>query len=258
MKETGAYAMGTSHAASKPIPRSVRFALLVVAMLFPACMALLYFVLLSAGDGKPNLWQQLGYALGKPVQFAFPLLFVWLVDRRLPRPRAPTFKGLEWGLVFGGVVAAAMLALYYGCLRGTWLFADTGRSVADKLLEVDMLSPVKYLVLSVVIVIVHSLAEEYYWRWFTFAQLHRLVSLPLAMALSSCAFVGHHVLVLHAYFPGRFWIAVVPFSLAVAVGGAFWAWLYWRTQTIYSSWISHALVDGAIFVIGWDLLRPYW
>ena len=41
----------------------------------------------------------------------------------------------------------------------------------------------------------------------------------------------------------------------MAVGGAAWAWLYERTKSIYASWVSHLLVDAAIFVVGWDLVE---
>jgi membrane protease YdiL (CAAX protease family) len=67
--------------------------------------------------------------------------------------------------------------------------------------------------------------------------------------------MGHHVIVLQVYLPERFLTEVVPFSLAIAVGGGVWAWLYERTGTLYPSWLSHAMVDAMIFVIGWDLVR---
>ncbi len=250
--------MGTAPSSPKPISTPTRLVLLVVAMLFPSVMTALYFVVLSSGNGKPNWWQSLAYAAGKTIQFAFPVVFVLLVDRQFPRPKRPHFAGLWWGVAFGIAVAGGMLALYYGWLGKTWLFDNTAHLVRDKVAELNMLSPARYFILAVAIVAVHSLAEEYYWRWFVFAQLNRLIGLPWAIVLSSLAFMGHHVLVLHAYFPGRLWIAVIPFSLGVGVGGAFWAWLFARTQTIYPSWLSHAFVDAAIFLIGWDLLRAYW
>jgi membrane protease YdiL (CAAX protease family) len=45
------------------------------------------------------------------------------------------------------------------------------------------------------------------------------------------------------------------FTLAIVIGGAFWAWLYRRTGSLAGPWLSHALVDATIFVIGWDLIR---
>ena len=250
--------MGSTLSNTKPISPFARFALLVFAMLFPTCMASLYFVFLSHGDAKPNAWQQTAYLGGKVLQFALPLLFVWLVDRRLPRPKMPHFAGLGLGLAFGVAVAGGMLALYYGWLRDTWLFDGTGAKVQQKLREVDLLSPAKYIALSVVIVVVHSLAEEYYWRWFTFAQLNRLVSLPLAIALSSFAFMGHHVLVLNAYFPGASGSRCYRFrwpSRSAARSGR--GCSRGHKRFIRRGSVT-ALVDAAIFVIGWDLLQSHW
>ena len=42
---------------------------------------------------------------------------------------------------------------------------------------------------------------------------------------------------------------------AVAIGGAFWAWLYNRTNSLLAPWVSHALIDAGIFWIGYDLVR---
>ena len=49
--------------------------------------------------------------------------------------------------------------------------------------------------------------------------------------------------------------AVWLFAPAVAVGGAVWAWIYHRSKTLYGPWISHLLVDIAIYAIGYDLIR---
>ena len=104
------------------------------------------------------------------------------------------------------------------------------------------------------IVLTHSLLEEYYWRWFVFGRLRKFLSFGRAAAASGLAFMAHHVVILGVYLPGHFWSGVVPFSLAIAVGGAVWAWLYQRADSVYPPWLSHAIVDGALFVIGWDLL----
>ena len=45
------------------------------------------------------------------------------------------------------------------------------------------------------------------------------------------------------------------FSLAVAVGGAMWAWLYHRSGSIFGPWMGHLLVDAGIFLVGYDLVR---
>ena len=68
--------------------------------------------------------------------------------------------------------------------------------------------------------ILHSLLEEYYWRWFIFGELKQYVPLVMAITLSSLAFMAHHVIVLYVFLPGEFLTAVVPFSLCIGVGGA--------------------------------------
>jgi len=74
--------------------------------------------------------------------------------------------------------------------------------------------------------------------------------------LSALAFTAHHVILLTVYFPGQFWTAVAPLSLAIAAGGAMWAWLYARTGALYAPWVSHAVIDLAVLAVGWDLSRP--
>ena len=45
------------------------------------------------------------------------------------------------------------------------------------------------------------------------------------------------------------------FSLAIAIGGAFWAWLYHRSGSLVGPWLSHLLIDGAIFWIGYEIVE---
>ena len=101
----------------------------------------------------------------------------------------------------------------------------------------------------------HSWLEEDYCRWFVFLYLETAVGLHWAVGISSFAFMGHHAVLLGAYFQ---W-AVLPtvfFTACVGAGGAFWALLYHRADSLLSPWLSHMLVDAAIFLIGFDLVRP--
>ena len=79
-------------------------------------------------------------------------------------------------------------------------------------------------------------------------------ALPTAMVLSSLGFMAHHILVLATFF-GWSSPATWIFSCGVAIGGAAWAWIYDRSQSLLGPWASHCLVDAAIFVIGFDLVR---
>jgi membrane protease YdiL (CAAX protease family) len=236
---------------------------LLFALTFPSVMTWLYFQALASGEGKINSLQQLAYVAGKIIQFAFPIVFVWLTSRQFPwaglfatgREGRKLTTGLGLGLAFGLLVVGVMTGLYFGFLRDSPLLASTPLRLRKKLEEFGVASPTAYLALGVFVAAIHSLLEEYYWRWFVFGRLREVIGVGSAIVVSSLGFMAHHVIVLHAYLPGQFWNGVMPFSLSVATGGAFWAWLYQRTGTLLGSWLSHVVVDAGLFLIGWDLLR---
>jgi membrane protease YdiL (CAAX protease family) len=230
-------------------------AALAFAMTFPTLMAWIYFVVLAGGEGA-NPAVPAAYSAGKVVQFLFPVVYVWFTARDRLRPRSPTGSGLLVGLGFGLLVAVAGFGLYKLLHRYTDAFVNTPALVAGMLQKFGMTDMGRYLLFAVAFCVVHSLMEEYYWRWFVFGWLKRWTPVGAAIALSSLAFMGHHVVILSVYFPGRFWTAALPFSLCVAVGGAVWAWLYHRTQSLYAAWASHAVIDAAIFAIGFDMIWP--
>jgi membrane protease YdiL (CAAX protease family) len=267
---------------------------LLFAMTFPTLAAWCYFLGLASGSSGVNAYQQAAYVVGKIIQFGFPIAFLIFLGWRA-RPRAqikrgyaehapateppeddawdvslsagwrdprwlqlrrPNARSLKPALIFALVVAAVMLGGYFGGLRGSSFLKNTPARLQQKLHEVSMDTPGRYALLALFLVAAHSLLEEYYWRWFVFGGLRQFLSLVPAMALSSLAFMAHHVVVLYVYLPGKLWSAVLPFALAIAVGGAVWAWLYDRGGSLVAPWLSHLLIDAAIFVIGWDLLWP--
>src|SRR5438105_3011229 len=89
-------------------------AALFVAMVFPTLMAWGYFVALAGEGGRPNPGLQVGYSLGKLVQFAFPLLCMRAVAGHWPHWPAPTMRGLAAGAVLGAVIGTMIVIFYYG------------------------------------------------------------------------------------------------------------------------------------------------
>jgi membrane protease YdiL (CAAX protease family) len=221
------------------------------ALVFPTVITWIYF---SALREHPSFLQQSAYLVGKVIQFGFPLVWVavWRLQRLSWLPRRP--REFALGIAFGIVVAAAMLGLYFLALKPAGFFQGPDEKIREKVAGLGLTETWKYAALGIFYALAHSLLEEYYWRWFVFGQLRRLVATPWAIAVSSLGFMSHHVLLLATFF-GWQSPATWLFAAAVGVGGAIWAWLYERSQSLLVPWIGHCLVDAAIFALGYDLAR---
>jgi membrane protease YdiL (CAAX protease family) len=223
----------------------------VFGLAFPAVITWAYFVFAARFSTGV---QQSTYLVVKTFQFAFPLLWVLLVLREALQLRRPTTAGVVLGAGFSLAVVGAGWLLFDLVLRDTSLFAAAAPKIHDKIMQFGIDSLWKYVVLGVFYSLIHSLMEEYYWRWFVFRQLRELIPLWPAVIVSALAFMAHHVIVLSEFFKEAAWLAWL-LSSAVAIGGVFWAWLYERTGSIYSTWLSHLLIDAGIFWVGYDLVR---
>jgi uncharacterized protein len=234
-------------------------AALAFAVIFPTVSAWAYFMAFSSESPAPattgsNPAVQLAYGLGKGVQFCFPLFWVWGVERRRVWPAKPTLQGLSFGIGFGLAVSAVGLAIYGLVLRDHPLFHGASEAITNKVASFGADTPARFLAFTAFLAVVHSLLEEYYWRWFVFGKLRAHMPYWGANLLSSVAFMAYHVVLLFPFFTGKFLTLVVPLSLGIAVGGAVWAWLYERTGSIYAPWLSHLIIDVAIFAVGYDLI----
>jgi len=229
--------------------------LLFFALVYPTLVAWFYFVLLAGDANRPNPAQQTAYGIGKAFQFVLPLLFFWWFDSSRLQLARPRFDRLGFAIVFSLVTAAGMFLLYFAWLKHAPVFGSAPERIGEKLRQFGLNTAVGFLAIGLFVSLLHSLLEEYYWRWFLFGRLRDHFSFLVACVLSSFGFMAHHVIVLAIYFPDHFWTAVVPLSLCIAAGGAVWAWLYERTKTIYAAWISHLLIDVTVYLIGYDLMR---
>jgi len=236
-----------------------------LAIVFPGVMAWIYFEAVSPKSGaeSPNRAFQIIYAGTKVIQFSFPLLFFRLINRSAWR-RATTVSlrericgspaGIWLGVGFGLLAAGIILWLYHCELKNSAVFTGTPERLRSKVTEFGIYSAPGFIGLAAFLAILHSFLEEYYWRWFVHAFLRNWLRFLPAALISGLAFTGHHVFVLDVYFPDRFWSAVIPFSLGIAVGGIVWAWIYERSGSLLGPWLSHFLVDAAIMAVGYDIL----
>jgi uncharacterized protein len=232
-------------------PSRLRWGGIAFAVVFPTIITWAYFVLAAKYSTST---QQVTYSVLKTIQFAFPLVWVWAVLREPIRPSKPRVEGLLIGALFSAAVVGAGWLLFHDVLRHSAAFSGLAPLIHEKIAGFGIDSIWKYALLAAFYSLFHSLLEEYYWRWFVFAQLRRLVPLWPAIVVSALGFMAHHVVVLGQFFQQTPWVAWLLAS-AVAVGGVFWAWLYERTGSLLAPWLSHLLIDAGIFWVGCELVQ---
>jgi len=218
----------------------------VPAMLVPVGGALLYFVFL-----REHAAARAAYGATKLFTLVWPLAAVWLVLReRLP--------ALELGhrrhrraLPLGLAAGAAVVLLMLGLMQTP--FGDVARAHSGAIrAKAEGLGVLRhYWLFTGFLCVFHSLLEEYYWRWFVFGRLRRVVGVRAAHLLAGAAFAAHHIVVLSQFFPMGWGVAL---GGLVGVGGILWSVLYARQRTLAGAWISHLLVDLGIMIIGHRLL----
>lgn len=236
-----------------PPPRRDRAAI-IFALMFPSFVTWVYFILLAESVAGMQLAAK---SIGMVIQIGFPLF--WFAGVQKQRLSWPKFKrdGLLRGGLFGLAVVAAMFGAYHFWLKPSGAFDSAAPSIIEKVKGLGINSTAKFAALSVFYAVLHSLLEEYYWRWFVFAQLRRVTALGPAIAISALGFMAHHVIVLSIFFGWGSFLSLF-FSLGVAVGGFAWAWLYHQSRSLFGSWFSHALVDAGIFLVGFQIVNSAW
>ena len=201
-----------------------------------------------------TLWGQGLFVLGKVWLVALPVGW-WLKFERghgasgtASTPPRPGRSGLGVAIGLGLAIAAAIVAVYALAKNLGWLDPKT---VAAQAVATGLSNRGLYLLAAVYWITLNSLIEEIVWRWFVFRQFEKLIGGGAAVVAAGLAFTAHHVLALAAQFsPG---LAALG-SLGVLAGGVLWSWLYLRYRSIGLCWVSHAIADVPIFVIGYRLI----
>jgi len=227
------------------IPLSLWFA-----MVYPFILTVFYFVFMNGQDTDS---QNTVFTVLKLIQFAFPLVFVFLICREsieLPIWKKPAIK---LGIIFGVVASIAALAIYFGLLKGSAPYFHLKSKVLAKVDGFGLNTLWAYGAFATFYSLIHSGMEEYYWRWFVYRRLSWSIPDSAAIVLSSLSFMAHHVVLMVVFFGLTSPLAYL-FSFGVAIGGGVWAWLYGRSGNFVAAWLSHAIVDMALFVIGYDLI----
>jgi len=231
--------------------RTSLWVVLVLLMTVPTVAAVAYFILLE--NAAPFV-QQIAYAVGKVVM-ALPAAWFCLVERGRLRWSLPRPSDIRDGLGFGIIVFLGMLVIYFGLLKPSGILDFAAPAIQQKLIGFGMVTTVRFVAFAIVISLLHSALEEYYWRWFVFGKLRQKIPATWAAVIASAAFTGHHIVILGRYFG---WLNPTQwlFSVGVFLGGVIWCAMYHRSRSLYGPWISHALIDAGIFVVGYDLAFP--
>ena len=232
-------------------------AIIVLGMAIPTIGTYFYFDLLSGSD---PLWQKCAYVGAKGAQLLILVLALALWRRKpndetLPveRERPSATNGIWVGLGTGLAIGVLMLVMFQLVLKPANVMEPVKLAAQEKLRGLGADSPSVLLAIAAFYAIIHSGFEELYWRGFVFRGLLQYTSSTSSVVLSSFGFMSHHIIVLAKYFGyGSVWTYL--FSLGVAVGGVVWAVLYKRYEGLWPGWLSHAIVDAAIFFIGFLLL----
>jgi membrane protease YdiL (CAAX protease family) len=263
------------------------------AMVFPSVVTWVYFQGLQDSEAG---WQQAAFAIGKAIQFGFPIAYVWyfhrqrigrifrrfhfksenlksgiqksenvkseILESEIPETgnsneQRPTTEQPQqntvWPAIFFGLAVGVTMLTVYLTLLPEEIAQRLQEQIAIKISDLGIDSAWKYLLISLFYAVCHSFLEEYYWRWFVFDCLRDHLSTIAANILSSLGFMAHHIILLAFYFG---WSSPMTWlcSAGVAIGGSAWAWMYARDGSLKNAWLSHAIVDAAIFGMGFYLL----
>ena len=145
-------------------------AAIVFALTFPSFVTWVYFILLAESAAAPQLAAK---AIGMVIQIGFPLFWFVCVQKQPLSWSRPKQDGLLIGGLLGLAIVAAMFGAYHLWLKPSGAFDSAAPSIIEKVKGMGIESTAKFAALSVFYALLHSLQEEYYWRWFVFAQLRQ-------------------------------------------------------------------------------------
>ncbi len=216
------------------------------AMVVPLAASLFYFVIFSE-----NHLVRVIYGATKAFTVIWPAAAVVLIlHERLSittRAIARRLRAIPLGVLVGVAIVAAMFFLMQTALGQ--MVVNNSESIRNKAQDLGILQ--HYWSFALFISVLHSLIEEYYWRWFVFGQLINVVSISRAHLLAGIAFAAHHVVIATQLFPLG-WALIL--GGLVAMGGIVFSMMYYRQKTLLGPWACHMVIDLGIMAIGHKVL----
>ena len=221
---------------------SNRFFIFLATILIQLVGAFCYFV--WASDATTVRF----FYLGTKAVMIFAPIILLLIGLQLPRfTLRPHFKKSLWLGIGSGLLIAGLIALIFFLFRTQLsLFSDV---ITNKIETLGITS--FYFLFAIFVSLIHSLFEEYYWRWYVVRGLQTVLSSTMAILVGNAGFALHHYVLLSQFFP---WHLTLLFGTCVGIGGVIWSIMYQKTNSLLAPWLSHAFADIAIFIIGYLLI----
>jgi len=219
---------------------------LIPALLLPLAATLVYFVLLSHSPVGRVI-----YGVTKVFDLAWPLIALFFILRtglpKLDLGSRVHLRAIPLGLLTGGLIVAVMFLLLQTPLGD--IVRAGGENIKAKADALGFLD--NFLLFALFISLFNSFVEEYYWRWFVFNWLRRVLPLWGAYLTAGVAFGAYHVVVISQFFPFGFALFL---GVMVGVGGLIWSWMLQRQHTLAGAWLSHMIVDLGVMAIGYRVM----
>lgn len=151
------------------------------------------------------------------------------------------------GILSGLIIVALMVVLMQTTI-GETVIASAGK-IQTKAKNFGILE--HYWLFAIFLSLIHSLIEEYYWRWFVYGNLKRVINGFSAHFIAGVSFSAHHIVIASQFF-SLFWGILL--GGLVGAGGILWSMMYEKQKTLLGAWLSHMVVDLGIMYIGYYLL----
>lgn len=145
-------------------------------------------------------------------------------------------------LLLGRVCFVSVLVSYF--LLRNWIDFE---SIMSQLQTTSKVNAGNYLLVGLYITFINSLLEELFFRGFLFLNIYQSGRKALAYAYSSVLFALYHLSIFKTWFDP---IIMLLALLGLIAAGLLFDYLNVRKQSVYSSWIVHAMADAAIILIG--------
>lgn len=217
--------------------------LLLLAGVWQAFGALGYMTILAHSPLAPII-----YGGVKGCMVLLPILALWLGWKPGGFLRGCKQKDALAGILLG-------LVFFFGIIGFFFFFPTLFESAAAEALPrattFGIGTPAIFLLVGILFSVLHSLFEEFYWRWFVFGGLHSYVPTRLAALFAGLAFSLHHIIILLPFLSPP--LAILG-GLMVGTVGGIWCLLYAAQKNLLASWISHTFADLAIICVIYHIL----